>query len=453
MAFYLYSTNLKGVSGMKLHRELGINQKSAWHLAHRIHEVWNHETERMAGPVEANEAYMGDKKLHAGRGTVGKTAVVELQDRQTNRVQAQVVIRTDARTRQGFVHTHTDGNAQGYTDEASAYEGLNRPHSVSEYVNGVPHTTGIESFRAVLKWGHHGTCHKIRPKHLDRHVKEFAGHHNVRRRNTQDLMGLAAASMSGVHVSQLHRTQRAVCALYRQVRGCWQYHMRIPDEAPQPRLARFIHSALPSAGRFVYRRFTMKMRLTRCVVCVFLALVSLGAAPVYAAADAPAQDGEALSLAEAESLAAQYGIGFEPNPGEPLPTREALQAGLEFIRNISVSSETVPMDSGDIASDSENRTCEHRHGLFASMFQYLTLTLGTIQESDAYVELTRHDHEFRHWNIPNNTLLDMWVSHVDKDDHPVGHTGWDAKISYRLYYRWVGFTTHEDHTKYCTVYP
>ncbi len=140
-----------------------------------------------------------------------------------------------------------------------------------------------------------------------------------------------------------------------------------------------------------------------------------------------------MSLAEAESLAAQYGIGFEPNPGEPLPTREALQAGLEFIRNISVSSETVPMDTGDIASDSENRTCEHGHGVFASMFQYPTLTLGTIQESDAYVDLTRHDHEFREWNVPDNWVLDMWVSHVDKDDYPVGHTGWEAKISCRLY--------------------
>ena len=162
-----------------------------------------------------------------------------------------------------------------------------------------------------------------------------------------------------------------------------------------------------------------------------------------------------MSLAEAESLTAQYGIGFEPNPGEPLPTREALQAGLEFIRNISVSSETVPMDTDDIAfsSDSENRTCEHRHGAFASMFQYLTLTLGTIQESDAYVDLTRHDHEFREWNIPENWVLDMWVSHVDKDDYPVGHTGWEAKISYRLYYRFVGYTSYNDHTKYCTVYP
>ena len=76
LAFYLYNTSLKGVSSMKLHRDLSIKQKVAWHLAHRIRETWNDETERMAGPVEADESYFGglegnkhkSKRLKAGRG-------------------------------------------------------------------------------------------------------------------------------------------------------------------------------------------------------------------------------------------------------------------------------------------------------------------------------------------------------------------------------------------------
>ena len=92
IAFYLYSTNLKGVSSMKLHRDLGITQKSAWHLAHRIREAWDVVADKFAGPVEVDETYIGgleknkheSKKLNAGRGTVGKVAVAGMKDRETN---------------------------------------------------------------------------------------------------------------------------------------------------------------------------------------------------------------------------------------------------------------------------------------------------------------------------------------------------------------------------------
>ena len=162
MAIYLMTTNLKGVSSMKLHRDIGVSQKTAWYMAHRIREGWETDVETFGGPVEADETYIGDKesnkheskKLKAGRGAVGKTAVAGVKDRPTNQIDAKVVDAVDSATLVNYVHSKTDPNALVYTDEARAYWKLRRPHesvrhSIGKYVKGLAHTNGLESFWAT----------------------------------------------------------------------------------------------------------------------------------------------------------------------------------------------------------------------------------------------------------------------------------------------------------------
>ena len=204
IGIYLFTTNIKGVSSMRLHRELGISQKAAWFMLHRLRKAYVTEQGPFNGPVEVDETYIGGKRrnMHkskrakfskADRGGVGKTVVVGAKDRETNAVSARVIQNTDKETVQAFVEEHTGQYTLVFTDDHGSYNGLPRPHevvnhSVSEYVRGQAHTNGIESFWAMMKRGYHGTYHKMSPKHLNRYVAEFYGRHNVREYDTVDQM-------------------------------------------------------------------------------------------------------------------------------------------------------------------------------------------------------------------------------------------------------------------------
>ena len=217
-AIFLHLTSLKGVSSVKLGRDIGVRQATAWFMLQRIRKAFDVDDgedrgQLFKGPAEADETYIGGKrknksnaarKAATGRGAVDMEAIVGVKDRETKQVAVAHVGNTEAITLGNFVAQHAKFGSKVYTDESAAYnildpwydhESVN--HSAKEFVKGMAHTNGIESFWAMFKRGIVGTYHKLSAKHLHRYAAEFAGRHNLRERDTLAQMAELAAGMAG----------------------------------------------------------------------------------------------------------------------------------------------------------------------------------------------------------------------------------------------------------------
>lgn len=231
-AMWMLANCKNGISSYELARDLGITQKSAWFMLHRLRLATQAGSfDKMAGEVEADETFIGGKarfmhkdkrdEVIKGRGPLGKVAVMGLLERhgedKKSRVRVKVVDGRKKRHLQAEVREHVTPGASLYTDALKSYDGLAAEyvHEVIDhaeaYVRDQVHTNGLENFWSLLKRAVKGTYVSVEPFHLFRYLDEQSFRFNERHDTDRGRFVTALSSILGKRLTYSELTGADMC--------------------------------------------------------------------------------------------------------------------------------------------------------------------------------------------------------------------------------------------------
>jgi transposase-like protein len=219
VALWLITNAKNGISSYELARAIGVTQKSAWFMLHRIRLAMQGEDGgKLDGHVEADETFIGGKarNMHAAkrkrlgisqsRSMIGKVAVMGLLQRHGDgsKVRTQVIMNRKKNQLEQVVAENVEVGAALYTDALRSYDRMATRgyiHSVidhaEQYADGQVHTNGLENFWSLLKRALKGTYVSVEPFHLFRYLDEQSFRFNNRKMTDAARFVLAATGVFG----------------------------------------------------------------------------------------------------------------------------------------------------------------------------------------------------------------------------------------------------------------